>query len=656
MAEYEDRCAFRVNVPGLGNIYWLFDLPDDGSPIVKRYTKILTESCDLVLANSDFVKSIVNGTVTVLQTCSKTDVIRLGSQCNRLTKYIEATAVYLCHFKDIAMYLAEKLHYSMQRLYYDRPSRHEEAKLTLNAIADTSSIVLQATEKQLSLLTKLSDVTHESVRAFMKAENLSHCDFSSCALSDLMNGSLSHPDDAQTLALFNEAVQKLFVLWSKLAERLRPVFTMTNEINDCVQHVQVADESFDEFATKVVKVSANWIALRKMASKFINHLTPSKLREDVEDTLPQCFDASIPHLSAHFKDIEVRLLADSDHDLDMERSIQIYGSWVQPKLDTTVYRCSELAQEAKDLISLKFDSTKASERLVEIEQQSKHIAIMTTIYLKRLRVIESYAERQQENMMRNTVKLESEIKVKEEKLREKENDLNKSKQQHTDRKAKKKEIESRKKEAEKKKKDLSAKMRKLKERSLKYICTKELLKCSEEEVQKLKDKVHSNEAYCKRLIDSIKNTESQLRRLDKDIENLSQKIQKLKEESDYSFERLKEMKAAIADLKKSIHSWDILLTNAEHGEDRAMFVSKLLHKASKSKSTKKVLGSSGMETALSNFIDAFTAVEHLFSKQWQYVICYDYSCDMCHEKQRGLPLPVDANTVVCCSCAKALVE
>ena len=631
----------------------MFDLPDDRSPIIKKYTKDLTESCDLALADSNCLKSIVSRTVTVIQTCSKTDDIRLGSQCNRLTKYVEATAIYICHFREFATHLPAKLHYSMQCLYYDRPSRDEEAKSTLHDIAAVSSIILQATERQLSLLTKLSAVTRECFTTFLTAEDVVH-DPSLCTLTNFLSGTLSEPGDVQTLALFNEAVQKMLAFWDKLAACLRAIFAMTNEIKDNTP--QVEDESFDDFATKVVKVSANWIALRKVASKFINHLTPSKLRLDVEDTLPQCFDAAIPHLSAHFKDIEVRLLADSDHDLDMERSIQVYSSWVQPKLDTTVYRCSELAQEAKDLISLKFDSTKASEKLVEIEQQSKHIAIMTTIYLKRLRVIELYAERQQENMKRNSVKLESEMKVKQEKLKEKENDLNKAKQQLTDRKAMKKDIESRKKEAEKKKKAFLTNMRKLKEKSLQYLCTKELLKCSEEEVQKLKDKVTSNEAYCKRLLDSIKNTESQLRRLDKDIENLSQKIQKLKEESDYSFERLKEMKAAIADLKKSIHSWDILLTNAEHGEDRAMFFSKLLQKANKSKSTKKVLASRGMETALSNFIDAFTAVEHLFSKQWQYVICYDYSCDMCHEKQRGLPLPVDANTVVCCSCAKALVE
>ena len=650
MAELEDKCAYRVNVPGLGNIYWLFGLPDDGSPIIKTYTKILAESCDLALANSDCLKSIVDRTVSVIQTCSKTDAIRLGSQCNRLTKYIEATAIYLCNFKDIAKHVAEKLHNAMGRLYYDRPPRDTEAKLMLNAIADIATIVLQASERQLSLLRKLSSVTREGFTAFLKTEDVVlGNDPSSCTLTAFLSGALTEPDDAQTLALFNEVVQKLFAFWDKLVERLKAVSTMTNEIQEYTPRAE--DKEFDEFTAKVVKISANWIALKKMSSKYIDHMSPSKFRQDAEDAPPQCLD----DLSTHFNDIEVHLLADSDYDLQMEASIQIYGSWVQPKLDTTVYRCSELAEDAKKLVSC-FDSTKASQKLVEIEQQSTHVAIMTTIYLKRLRVIESYAERQQENMMRNAVKLESEMKVKQEKLEEKGKDLNKAKQQLVDEEAEKKNTEKKKKDAEKKRSEYAASLRKLKKKSLRYLCTKALIKGFDEQVQREKDKARSNEACCKRWRGIIKNTESHVQRLNKEIGKLAPKVQKLKQECDYSFERLREMKETIADLKKSIHAWDVFLANVEHGETRAKFAFKLLQKANKNKDAKKVLSSRGMETALSNFIDAFTTVEHLFVKQWQYIISYDYACDMCHAQQRGLPLPVDDNTVVCCSCSQTLIE
>ena len=644
----DTECPFRVKVPDQGN-YWLFDPPDNGSRIVKNYTKILAKSCDLLLAKSDCIMGLVNRTVSVMQTCSKTDAIRLGSQCNRLTKYVEATAVYLCNFEGIAIHVTKKLHDAMKCLYGDyRPPRDTEARLTLNTIADMATIVLQVIERQLSLLAKLSRVTQEGFTVFLKAESVTTSSSTGTLTNFWENAASTEPDDAETLAMFNEAAQKLLRFWDKLAERFRAVSTMANAIKENTPKTK--DVDFDEFKTKVIKISANWIALRKMCSKYIDHTTPSSFRKDAEDTLPQCFD----DLNTHFKNIEVHLLADSDHDLEMEVSIQIYSSWVQPKLDTTVYRCSELAQEATELVSC-FDSTNASKKLVEIEQQSQHVAIMTRIYLKRLHVIELYAERQQENMMKKTVKLESEMKEKQKKLKEKENNLSRAKQQLTDYEAKKESVDKKKKDAEKKRNDYAASLRKLNKKSLQYLCTQVLLRSYKEQVQEEKENARTNEAYCKRLRGIIKNTESQRQRLDKEIARLSQKVQTLKQECDYRIERLQEMKAAIADLKRSICSWDEFLSNVEHGRERVVFISKFIQKANRQKDAKRVLDSSGMKTVLRNFIDAYTAVERLFAKQWQYIICYDYACDMCHIQQRGLPLPVDDNTVVCCCCAQTLI-
>ena len=165
-----------------------------------------------------------------------------------------------------------------------------------------------------------------------------------------------------------------------------------------------------------------------------------------------------------------------------------------------------------------------------------------------------------------------------------------------------------------------------------------------------------NEAHCMELRDCIKNTECQMQRLERNIDDLSQEVQKLKQERSYSIERLQEMKEAIAYLKKSIHSWNVLLENVKHGGNRAAFVLNVVQRALKSKDPKKRLGSQGMETALEHFVDAFTTVKHLFEKQWQFIISYDFTCDMCHRQQRGLPLPVDDNTTVCFSCAQTLVQ
>jgi DNA repair exonuclease SbcCD ATPase subunit len=648
-SELDNECPFRVKVPDQGS-YWLFDLPDDRSRIVRNYTKCLAESYDPVLAKSDCIMMLVNRTASVMQTCRKTDAIRLDSQCNRLIKCIEATAVYLCNFEGLAMHVTKQLHDAMKCLYGDyRPPRNVEARLTLNAIADMTTVVLQVIERQLSLVTKLSRVTYEGFTVFLEAENVTTPSITGILTNFVENAANVQPDDPETLAMFNEVVQKLLQFWDKLAKCFRSVATMTNEIKE--RTPQTKDEDFNEFKTKIIKISANWIALRKVCSKHINHISPSNFRKDAEDTLPQCFD----DLSTHFKNIDVHLLVDSDYDLEMAANIVIYSSWVQPKLDTTVYQCSKLTEEAKELVSC-FDSTNASKTLVEIEQQSQHVAIMTRIYLNRLRVIESYAEQQQENMMKKTLKLELEMNEKQKNLEEKKKEISEAKWQLSDYEAKKESAEKQKKDAERKRNAYAASLRKLSKKSLRYLCTRVLLRSCNEQAQEEKKNTRTNEVKCKELRGIIKKAESRRQRLNKEVARLSKEVQILKQKCDYSIERLQEMKKAIADLKKSICSWDEFLVNIEHGENRAKFMQRLLRTANKQKDTKRVLGSRGMKTALSKFIDAYTVVEHLFAEQWQHIICYDYKCDVCQQKRKGLPLPVDDNTVVCCSCAQTFVD
>ena len=651
----KDEFPFRVKIPSLG-LYWLFDLPDVSSPIIKQYTKDLLQSCDLVLADSSCLEAVIARTVGVIQTCNKVDAIRLGSQCNRLNKYSEATATYIFLFKDIAEYAATKLHYAMKCLYDYRPPREIEAKILLERLAGISQVVLHAAEKQSSLLKKLSSVTREGFTAFLESEKMHRPSPNSCTLAHFSDGTLAEPNDAKTLAIFNDAACKLFIFWSKLANCLKMVSSMTNDIQPVEgKMLEKQDKGFHDFKIKVIKISANWIALKRFCLKYIGHIKPLEFRKDIEETLPQSLDDVIIDLSAHFNDIEVHLLSYSEHDLQIDDSIQIYGSWVQPKIDATVYHCSELAQDTKELIS-SFDAAKASKKLVEIKQQSKHVIIMVVIYLKRLRVIESYAERQQENLMKNRKKLELEKEEKENKRDELVKELTKAKEQKDDLDVKRAELEKKKKEAKEKNKHHESKLKKLDKKSLRYLCTKQILIICKEKVQNCKDKIQLNEKSLKKFSDIIKNTESKIQRLDKKTAELSKKIDKIKQESDYSFERLKEMKEAIAALKETIFSWDTLLGDVEHGEDRTKFVYKLLQKAKENKDSKRILGSTGMQTALSKFTNAFTAVEHLFSKQWQRVISYDYTCDVCGTQQKGLPLPVDSNTVVCCSCALTYIE
>ena len=656
MEDEGEQCPFRVKIPGLGCIYWLFDLPDDSSPIIKRYTKSLVQTCDLALADSSCVKSIITHSVFVIQTCSKRDAIRLGSQCNRLTKYIEAMAIYLFLFKDIAMRIAKKLQYTMQCLYDCRPPRETEAKLLLQSIAGLSEVMLKATDMRLLLVTKVAKITHSGFTTFLQSENTVPEAYPYCTLAHFSNNDqrLAEPDDAETLAILNDATHSLFVLWDEIAKWLRAIMSMTGDIKGNTPRVQ--DENFDEFKVKVITISASWIALSKMCFKYIDHIKPQEFQSSIEATFPlHSIDDVISDLSTLFDDIEAYLLSYSDHDLQLEDSIQVYGSWVQPKIDTTVYRCSELAGEAKELLS-SFDSVKASKNLVEIEQQSKHVAIMVMIYLKRLHVIEAYAECQQENIMKKRHKLESEVKDKEEKQNELESDLAKAKQQHNHFDTRKKELQNKKKEVEKQKKDCEASLRKLRKTSLKYLYTKSIIIDLEKQVQVSKDNIKFNESSRKKSRDYVMNKESQIQRLRKGVKILSQELEKLRQECDYGIERLQEMKKATADLKKSIFSWDAFLINVEHGKKRAGKALRQVQTANKSKNKERVLGSKGMQTALGNFTDAFTTVEHLFTKQWQYVIVYDYTCDMCESPKNGLPLPVDKNTVVCCDCAQKFVE
>ena len=656
MAE-EDVFPFRVKIPSIAGFYWLFDLPDVTSPIIKQYTKDLLQSCDLVLADSSCLEAVIARTVGVIQTCNKVDAIRLGSQCNRLNKYFEATATYIFLFKDTAGYAATKLHDAMKCLYDYRPPREIEAKILLESLAGISQVVLHAAEKQLPLLKKLSTVTQESFTAFLaESEKMHRPSPNSCTLAHFSDGTLAEPNDAETLAIFNDAACKLFIFWSKLADCLKIVSSMTNDIQPVEgKMLERQDEGFDDFKMKVIKISANWIALKRFCLKYIDHIKPLKFRKDVEDTLPQSLDDVIFDLSAHFNDIEVHLLSYSEHDLQIDDSIQIYSSWVQPKIDATVYHCSELAQDAKELIS-SFDAVKASKKLVEIKQQSKHVAIMVTNYLERLRVIESYAECQLENLMRNRVKLESEKEKKEDKREELVKELTEAKEQKDDLDVRKAELEKKKKEVKEENKHHESKLKKLDKKSLQYLCTKQILNICKEKVQNCKDEIYLNEKSLKNWSEKIKNTKYRIQHLDKKIAELSEKIDKVKQEKEYSFERLEEMRKAIAVLKKSIFSWDTLLVHVEHAKDRDKRILNLIEKAKKNKDSRKILGSTGMQTALSNFTDAFTAVEHLFSKQWQHVISYDYKCDVCGTQQKGLPLPVDNNTVVCYSCALTYIE
>uniref|UniRef100_A0A1X7VPW8 Uncharacterized protein n=1 Tax=Amphimedon queenslandica TaxID=400682 RepID=A0A1X7VPW8_AMPQE len=652
--EQMEQCPFRVKIPDLGCIYWLLDLPDDSSPIVKKYTKNLERFCDLALADSACVRTIITRSVSVIQTCSKRDAIRLGSQCNRLTKYIEATEIYLFLFKDIAIKMAKKLQYTMECLYDCRPPRNTEAKLLLQSITGLSEVMLEATNMQLLLVTKMAKITNDGFTTFLQSENTlpeAYCTLANFSKNDQR---LAEPDDAETLAILNDAAHRLFVLWDEIAKWLRAIVSMTGDINGSTPQVQ--DKNFDEFKVKVIKISASWIALSKMCFKYINHIKPQEFLTSIEAAFPmQSIDDIISNLSTHFHDIEAYLLSYSDRDLRLEDSIQVYGSWVQPKIDTTVYRCSELAIEAKELLS-SFDTVKASKNLVEIEQQSKHVAIMVMIYLKRLQVIEAYAECQQENIMKRRHKLESEVKDKEEKQNELESELAKARQQHNHYDTRKKDLQNKKKELEKHKKDCEASLRKLKKTSLKYLYTKSIIIVLGKQVQVSKDNIKLNESSYKKSRVYVKNKESQIQRLRKGVKILSQELEKLRQECDYGIERLQEMKKATADLKKSIFLWDEFLANVEHGEKRAVKALRLVQTANKSKNKERVLGSRGMQTALENFTDAFTTVEHLFTKQWQYVIVYDYTCDMCERPKNGLPLPVDKNTVVCCDCAQTFVE
>ncbi|XP_019855006.1 PREDICTED: uncharacterized protein LOC109583923 [Amphimedon queenslandica] len=652
----DGRCPFRVKIPGLGCIYWLFDLPDDSSPIIKQYTKNLLQACDLALADSACIKSIINRSVSVIQTCSKRDAICLGSQCNRLTKYIEATDIYLFFFKDIAMWIAKKLQYTMECLYDCRPPRETEAKLLLQSIDGLSEVVLKATDMRLLLVMKMATITHEGFTTFLQFENTIQEAYSYCTLAHFSNNDqrLAEPDDAETLAILNDATHSLFVLWEEIAKWLRTIVSLTGDIKQNTPQVQ--DKNFDEFKVKVITISASWIALSKMCFKYINHIKPQEFQNSIEATFPlQSIDDVISNLSTLFDDIEAHLLSYSDRDLQLEDSIKVYGSWVQPKMDTTVYQCSDLAREAKELL-LSFDFVKASKKLVEIEQQSKHIAIMVKIYLKRLHVIEAYAECQQENIMKKRHKLESEVKDKEEKQNELEMDLAKANQQHNHYETRKKELQNKKKEVEKQKKDCKSSLQKLSKTSLKYLYTKSIIIDLEKRVQVSKNNIKLNEFSRKKSRGYIKNKESQIQRLRKGIKILSQELEKLRQKSNYGIERLQEMKKATADLKKSTFLWNAFSVNVERGETRSVKALWLVQTANKSKNKERVLGSKGMQTALKSFTDAFTTVEHLFTKQWQCVIVYDYTCDMCESPKNGLPLPVDENTVVCCDCAQKFVE
>ena len=786
---------FRVK-----GVYWLLDPPHSNSGIVQQHMNNLalptTELADLTE-----LQCIIQGTLAMLDS-EKSHNVLIGSQCNRLMKHFQASAIYLATYKHIAIEFIQNIHEAMKWLF-SKPRRETVAKELLATIAEVSAIVFETAEHIVSNTKKMDMILRRSTAV---------------SSWSLICGEDEMKED---LAEITETVSISLTFWEKLTNHFHFLLELANEIKMVSVCIIGNLKKFEAFKERVLEMSSGWIAVKRVCflhDKFVMH--------DVDATkciFPRVTCSSADFTSAvrlYFEEIAAFLMTDN---YSMRNDIVIYSTWVQPKLAVSMSKCLEVALEAMQL------KNNASKQFMEVKQHSQKIIAVTAIYVQRLRVIEEYAVRQQESLMRNSRKLEIELKRKQELIPKKQKEIkelrdevknneaviSKADKNKVEAEQKKKEIqrikenrekdvrhlENLKKETEQEIREIEKKLSLIEQKqnkkkideirvsnenqladhaAINTNCSREISeqrrplenekiddhevqgeeinncddeiiiiiedddcienikkfekmkliaeakleevekkakeiwmkeanllegeKCdenvqglehtsstrqerNEDKIQKNKTSIswllklknsfflcckqaiqrsdrkalEQNRIACKskdkklKLLQKIEVLETRVTYLQNEVQELSSKISKMEEKRIYSIDTLQEMKHATAILKESISRCDEFIDTMKFAGNRVDFAKRLAERIDKSKDPEAARKSKGTETIMAKFKDAFETADELLQKQWQYIVCYKYTCVMCDRELEGLPLPVDDDTVICCSCAETLI-
>ncbi len=395
--DHQVERPFRVK-----GMYWLLDQPLSNSRIVQRHIQ------NLVLPTAEFadfveLKHLVDGTMVMLDDDIKAHIC-IGSQCNRLIKHFETSAIYLANYKGIAASLIENLHQAMKWLFSVRPPRELAAKELLDVIAKVSAIVYKSAKYIFSSIKKVKNVL---------------CSMSTvAAISSIFD---SEFDTREFHFEILENVNSLLAFWEKLTCQFKLLLDLSKEINPVTAVTGIVSKNgleFEEFKERVIEASSGWIAVKSICQTHNQLLSPDAhlfIETKCNLNTSSISIAFIHDVRVHFEEINATLMIEN-YEL-MKDTVPIYSTWVQPKLNVGMDKCLEQAFEALELRS------NASNQFLEVKKQCQQITATTKMYVQRLRVLEEYAECQQKILVKSKIQLENQLMKKQKLIETKQNSI-----------------------------------------------------------------------------------------------------------------------------------------------------------------------------------------------------------------------------------------
>jgi regulator of replication initiation timing len=635
MANSRDDKPFVVFIDG--SRYWLLIPPGDAgdSRLVKKNCQQLLESCDLLqLAN---LTPFVDDVVCAIQEYKKQQQIAIGSQCNRVMKHIQESAVYLYQYKDISEATVKNLHLAMKWLFEVRPPRVIGGRELLNAIYEVTRSVHATARKMFIRLQNAEKVVSETL--------------------DIIT-----TNSIQYIRTFHEMVRQSLLFWKNLLEHLETCKGHACEINRMVQldeTINVRHVRFDQFKETVIRLSSGWRAIEKVSQQYIKNIKDEELKLLADGMRPigllEDFREFARNVDGNFQDLESKLILKQAE--NMQNKVAIYSTWVQPQLISEVRQCQGIVEEATKYVELG-KVREAERKFIQVAQHSNRITTITKVYICRLEELEKYSVYQQEILMKKMEDLENKKKEKNKQIFQRLEEVSRKEQEKRCREAEKAKIKERREEAERNKRRAERRERDAKKWLLIPLIglIPYLLDDSASDVRREESNIKECDDKIQSLERIIQNVQSEISNLKREVSNLNSEISNLKVESKRRNDTLLEIKQTTADLIQSIYHWTEFTSTVEDGAKKAKTIANFFIKASEKDDSSRILESKGTQTKVTSFQEAFAKAEELLEKQWDNLIVYVYTCEVCKKEKRGLPLPLDKDTVVCGECAHKFIE
>ena len=635
----KDDKPFLVRVNGQFP-YWLLEPPGLNTPIVKHYTAIASSNVKF-LANYNKIRSIVDEAICILQQYNRIISIPIATQCNRLMKHTEALAVYLSCFQSISAVIVPKLHYSMKCFYDYHPPREIEGKETLFNIKQVTKSVACVTSQNASYSKKAEDAMAEIIE---HSEEL-------------------HP----SMRVLNQAIKCMSAFWQTLSMLYNELDGLSCQICS-IASFKIVLGDLEKLKKQVICFSAIWIAVGKVCSIYFNtNQLICELKYHAHNVilkLPSSFDELANSLDSHFQDVYSKLLSEN---YEMQKEVVIYSTWMNPKVNTTGQQCIQTAQDAMELIQ-QGKGKEADTILAKAKHQCRVLLAVTHLIANRLENLEAYAEYQQELLMKEIEKLETEEKEKSCEIHNLDIKIAKEQSRISQYMLLQKNAEICYKDALEKQQAAEKKVKKISkwwrspQKQQDFSITGFIqswikgnieanTSIATEEAAKIDEYLKKEKQAEKVVIDSKKQKAS----LENEQIHLRSHIVKFKEQKEERFKMFTEMKRCTAYLKETTFFWKDFIVAAEHGQNRTEKLEKLVMKANEKVNSAKILQSRGTELASKTFIDAWETISDMAQEAHQRDIVYTFKCAICHIEQTGLPMPVDKMDVVCNTCAKIYI-